>query len=294
MNDTPRRIVFLTGMSGAGKSTALKVFEDLGFEAVDNLPQALLSNLVMSGSDGHSVAIGIDVRSRDFSAEALLAEIERLRTSPGTEVTVVFLECEDSELENRFKTTRRRHPLAHDRRVMDGIAQERELIRPLKQRADMVVDTTERTVTEFRHLMDDSFASGKTPGLTLFITSFSFAHGVPREADLVFDVRFLNNPHYDDDLRDLSGLNASVGAHIVRDPDFSGFMDNLQKLLEPLLPRYTEEGKRYLTIAIGCTGGRHRSVFVAEELSKWLKAHGHTLGIVHRDLVHKGLENVRK
>lgn len=279
-----REIVFVTGVSGAGKSTALKVLEDYGFEAVDNLPVSLLGNLVLSGADGSPVAIGVDVRTRDFNADSLVREINRLRETPGLAVTLLFLECGDAELENRFKTTRRRHPLAHDRRVIDGIEQERELIRPLKQAANMVIDTTDRSVVDFRHFMDAQFSENAEAGLTLFVTSFSFAHGVPREADILFDVRFLKNPHYDPDLQPMSGQDQPVGAFIQEDPDFLSFLENLKQLIKPLLPRYTEEGKSYLTIAIGCTGGRHRSVFVAETLAKWLGEEKETVQVLHRDL----------
>ncbi len=283
-NESPRKVIFVTGMSGAGKSTALKVFEDYGFEAVDNLPLSLLANLVLPGDDGGPVAIGIDVRTRDFSAERLIREIDRLKSAPDLDVTLLFLECGDNELENRFKTTRRRHPLAHDRKVMDGIEQERDLIRPLKEAANMVVDTTERSMAEFRQLMDTQFSDVHDVGLALFVTSFSYARGVPREADLVFDVRFLRNPHYDADLQALSGRDAAVGSYIEADPDFAEFLANLKSLIAPLLPRYAEEGKSYLTIAIGCTGGRHRSVFVTEQLARWLGEKGETVHVLHRDL----------
>jgi UPF0042 nucleotide-binding protein len=199
-------------------------------------------------------------------------------------VTLLFLECDDNELENRFKTTRRRHPLAHDRKVMDGIEQERDLTRHLKEAANMVVDTTERSKAEFCQLMDTQFSDVHDVGLALFVTSFSYARGVPREADLVFDVRFLKNPHYDTDLQAMSGLDAAVGAYIETDPDFANFLANLKLLIGPLLPRYTEEGKSYLTIAIGCTGGRHRSVFVTEKLARWLGEKGETVHNLHRDL----------
>lgn len=283
-----RTVIFVTGMSGAGKSTALHVLEDYGFEAVDNLPVSLLGNLVLSGAtaddNSRPVAIGVDVRARDFNAGHLIGEIDRLREAPGLDVTLLFLDCADTELENRFKTTRRRHPLASDRKVMDGIAQERILVLSLKKAANTVIDTTEKSVADLRKLMDTRFSDVHDVGLALFVTSFSYAHGVPREADLVFDVRFLKNPHYVEALHPLSGQDAAVGAYIETDPGFADFLGNLKSLLEPLLPRYVEEGKSYLTIAIGCTGGRHRSVFIAEQLSHWLEKLGKTVHIMHRDL----------
>ncbi len=282
----PQRIVFVTGMSGAGKSTTLKAFEDLGYEAIDNLPVALLGGFTMPGDAGHpaNAAIGIDVRSRDFDARRLLAEIGRFRADPATAVTLLFLECGTDELGDRFKTTRRRHPLALDRPVSDGIKQERVLLAPLKAAADLVIDTTGKTLPDFRREMDSHFAEATSPGLTVFVTSFSFARGVPRDADLMFDVRFLGNPHYEDALRDRTGRDGAVQAFIENDPDFGGFMANLTALLGPLLPRYASEGKSYLTIAIGCTGGRHRSVFVAERLAAWLNDNGHAPKLSHRDL----------
>ncbi len=286
-NSTTRRVIFVTGVSGAGKSTALNVFEDLGYEAVDNLPVSLLSNLVLS-EVGHLIAIGIDVRARDFDTRNLLGEIERLKCAPDVDVTILFLDCEDKELENRFTATRRRHPLAQDRQVLDGIRQERKIIAPLKEVADMVVDSTDRTVTDFRRLMEEHFSSAETNDLTIFVTSFSFAKGVPRDADMIFDVRFLKNPHYVDELRDHSGMDTAVGDYIRQDPDFDTFVANLKQLMKPLLPRYAEEGKRYLTIAIGCTGGRHRSVYLAETLAAWILSTGSAVQIHHRDLENAG------
>jgi len=268
-----RQIVFITGMSGAGKSTALNIFEDLGFEAVDNLPLSLLSNLVISSDNDQSVAIGIDVRTRDFKAGRLLSEISRLRENSDFKITLIYIDCSDDKIEDRFKTTRRPHPLAHDRRVMDGIAQERELTKPLKHEASMVIDTTTRTLADLSHLIEENFTTPNASRMTVFITSFSYAHGVPTEADLIFDVRFLQNPHYVEDLRDLCGRDQPVADYIQQDPDYADFINNLKTLITPLLPRYAHEGKSYLTIAIGCTGGKHRSVFVAETLFEWLQTH---------------------
>jgi len=281
---TRRSVVFVTGMSGAGKSTALNILEDYGFEAVDNLPVSLLANLVLPEDDGGPIAIGIDVRSRDFDVDKIIREIKRLSDNPGLDVTLLFLDCSSNVLENRFKTTRRRHPLAHDRRVRDGIDQERDLIRPLKECSNMVVDTTERNVVEFRHLMENQFKDDHGDDFALFVTSFSFARGVPSEADMVFDVRFLKNPHYDTDLRPLTGRDAAVGVHIESDPDYGAFLANLKSLIAPLLPRYAKEGKSYLTIAVGCTGGRHRSVFVTEQLAQWLGELGNRVHVLHRDV----------
>ena len=278
-----RRIVFVTGISGAGKSTAANVLEDLGYEAVDNLPVSLLSQLVLSDV-GHPVAIGIDVRTRDFDAQNILRVIERLRTSPNVEITILFLECDDAELENRFKTTRRRHPLAYDRRVSDGIAQERDLLTPLKEAAGLVIDSTDLTVVDFRRTMGEYFSENEVEGLTIFVNSFSFAKGVPRDADMVFDVRFLQNPHYISGLQSKTGRDKAVGEYISEDPDFGDFVSNFKQLMKPILPRYAAEGKRYFTLAFGCTGGRHRSVYLAETSAKWISTEGWQTQIHHRDL----------
>ena len=291
---TPR-IVFVTGMSGAGKTSALKTLEDLGYEAIDNLPVSLLETLNLPGgtsaggcAPGTDVAVGIDVRTREFDAGRVIAAIDRFRKRRDLHTTLLFLECGTDELGDRFKATRRRHPLAHDRPVSDGIKHERTLVAPLKRAADLVIDSTGKTVPDFRHKIEDHLSNARSPGLSIFITSFSFALGVPRDADLVFDVRFLNNPHYDPALRDLSGIDRPVGDFVSTDPDFAVFLDNLTALLEPLLPRYTAEGKSYLTIAIGCTGGRHRSVFVTERLAQWLRKRDLAPKVSHRDLEKAG------
>ncbi|MEQ8665085.1 MAG: RNase adapter RapZ [Rhodospirillales bacterium] len=297
-----QRIVFVTGMSGAGKTSTLKTLEDLGYEAIDNLPISLLENLKLPSDGGddpaeragalpHSrdVAVGIDVRTREFDAKRVLAAIDRFRDLPGIETTLLFLECGTDELGNRFKATRRRHPLALDRPVSDGIKQERAVVAALKERADLIIDSTGKSLPDFRQEIESHFSGAGSPGLAIFVTSFSFARGVPRDADLMFDVRFLNNPHYDEKLRDLSGLDEPVQKFLANDPDFVPFFDNLIQMLKPLLPRYAAEGKSYLTIAIGCTGGKHRSVATAEKLAAWLELKRYGPHVTHRDL-EKGSE----
>ncbi len=278
-----RPIVFVTGMSGAGKSTTLNVLEDLGYEAVDNLPVSLLSRLVLSDVS-NPVAIGIDVRARDFDSQKIMETVAHLRSFSSLSITTLFLECDDSELENRFRTTRRRHPLARDRQVKDGIDQERKLLVALKEASDLVIDSTGQTVVAFRQIVEEHFGLGTKQGIVVFVSSFSYAKGLPRDADLVFDVRFLKNPHYDEDLRPFSGQNQAVGDYISSDPDFESFLDNLKSLLDPLLSRYAEEGKRYLTVSFGCTGGRHRSVFVSKTIEEWIATKGWQTRILHRDL----------
>jgi len=282
---TPLRVILVTGLSGAGHSTALRALEDLGYEAVDNLPLALLN---APASFDRPVALGIDSRTRGFSAAALLERIKRLRAEPGQTVNLVFLTCSDEVLQRRFTETRRRHPLALDRPIADGIRQERLLLEDLADAADLVIDSTDLAIGDLKRLMQGHFALDRRPGLAIAVMSFSYRYGLPREADLVFDVRFLANPHYRDELRPLTGRDAPVGAYIEADPAFRPFFDNLTHLLLPLLPGYEREGKSYLTLAVGCTGGRHRSVFVAERLAEWLAQHGRRVDLRHRDAARAG------
>ena len=280
-----RRVVILSGMSGAGMSTALKVFEDLGYEAVDNLRLALIPTLVEDVDiSARHLAVAIDTRNVNFAVEELLHVTHLLAEKANLQVGLLFLDCSDDALQQRFTETRRRHPLALDRPVTDGIRREREMLWALKNDADQVIDTSQISIHELRRLIAGYYRFDHALGLTIFVTSFSYRHGVPREADLVFDTRFLANPHWDAALRPLTGRDAPVADYIRRDPDYGGFIDHLTGLLLPLLPRYQQEGKSYLTLAIGCTGGRHRSVMVAEELTNILAVNGYIVGLGHRDL----------
>lgn len=284
---TPARrpVVILTGMSGAGLSVGLKALEDLGYEAVDNLPLPLLGALIDQGDMlTRPLAVVVDSRTRDFTAEGLLARMRELAGRPDLDLRLVFCDCEDEVLLRRFTETRRRHPLAIDRRISDGIARERSQLGPLRECADEVIDTSLLTIHEFRRLLTGRFQLSAEPGVRIFVMSFSFRHGLPREADLVFDVRFLQNPHYDPVLRPMTGLDRPVAARVEADPDFPEFFENLTGLLRPLLPRYNQEGKSYLTIAVGCTGGRHRSVFVSARLAEWLAGQGYRVSLAHREL----------
>lgn len=284
------KLVLVTGMSGAGKSTALKVLEDLDYEAIDNMPLNLVQRLLSTPdvnpdhTAGRPLAIGVDSRTRSFSDRHVANEIERLRAMPHVDLQLVFFDCNDTELATRFSKTRRRHPLAQDRPVMDGITRERQYMQPVRDVADLFFDTSNLNVHDLKRRLVDLFGQRRAQTLTLTIMSFGFSRGVPRDADLMFDMRFLRNPFYVEDLRRLTGQDEAVAAYVAADKDFDGIFVQIVNLLESLLPRYRDEGKAYLTIAIGCTGGRHRSVFTSELLSKTLEKAGYKVHINHRDL----------
>lgn len=284
----PVTAILVTGLSGAGRTSTLKALEDEGFEAVDNLPLSLLPAVLapdgLAEDRNTRIAVGVDPRTREFGVERLIDDITRLRARDGLDVRVVYLDCDDEVLVRRFTETRRRHPLAADRPVADGIALERQLMGPLRERADVVIDTSRFNLAAFREALLASLALDDGQRMTVTVVSFGFRGGLPREADLVFDVRFLANPHYDPVLRPLDGRDPAVGAHVSADPDFAPFLERLEALLDILLPRYAREGKSYLTLAIGCTGGRHRSVYAAERLAAWLKSRGTPVTLRHRDL----------
>jgi len=280
----PGRLLVVTGMSGAGRSTALKALEDMGYEAIDNVPLSLLPSLVGPQATQMPLAVGVDVRTRDFAVPSLVEALERLVAEHALDLRMVFLDCDDELLERRYTETRRRHPLAAERPVADGIRLERQRVWPLRGRADLVIDSSALTPADLKRLLYGHFALDAAPGISLFVTSFSYRHGLPRDADLVFDVRFLRNPHYVDRLRPKTGCDPEVGAYIEADPDFHRLFDALCGWLDELLPRYEREGKSYLTIAFGCTGGRHRSVFCAELFADRLRGKGRHVALVHRDL----------
>lgn len=276
---TPALLV--TGLSGAGKSTVLKILEDLGFEAVDNLPLSLLAPLVAAPTD-RRLAIGIDTRTRAFSPETVLSLVSE-QAARGRPIRILFLDCAGHELVRRFSETRRRHPLATDRPAGDGIALERELLGDLRRMADIVIDTTDMGPHDLRRSIASRFGAASGRPLTLTILSFGYARGIPRDADLVFDMRFLSNPHWDPVLRPLTGCDAAVQAHVAADPLYAPALERMLGLLTLLLPGYAREGRAYLTVAFGCTGGRHRSVAVAEAMAAALARAGWPNAIVHRD-----------
>lgn len=279
------RAVLVTGMSGAGRTTCLKILEDLGYEAVDNLPVGLLGRLltIVGETPSDAIAVGMDSRTRDFEPERLVAELQAMRERAPGRVELLYLECDHEILRRRFSATRRRHPLADQLPVAEALAEERLLMAPLKVAADRVIDTTDLALPDLRRLLAGHFATAGDR-LRLAVVSFAYGRGVPREADLVLDVRFLRNPHYVDELRPLTGCEPEVQAYVRGDPDFEGFVERLWALLAPLLPRYEAEGKSYLTIALGCTGGRHRSVYLAELLAGRLRREGRDVAVRHREL----------
>ena len=277
------KLVLVTGMSGAGKSVALKTLEDVGYEAIDNIPLVLLPAITKVGSGGRDMAVGVDIRSRDYSAEGFETVINGFRVDREVELNILFLDCDDEVLRRRFTETRRKHPLAKDRLVLDGIQLERRQIGHIKDIANQIIDTSDTSSTDLRRIIAGQLSPDKRV-LNTHVMSFSFRRGIPREADMVFDTRFLKNPHYVHKLHDLTGLDQAVGDYIQTDAGFAPFFDHLAALVLPLLPRFLEEGKSYLTIAIGCTGGKHRSVFTAEKLAHFLNEHGFEADVSHRDI----------
>jgi UPF0042 nucleotide-binding protein len=286
----PKQILLVTGMSGAGKSTVLRTLEDLGWEVVDNLPLLLLNRLLDTdppeGSDGDDrpLALGIGTRTRGFDADSIVRRIKKLRDERGYDMGTLFLDCAGAELERRYSETRRRHPLALDRPAGDGIVRERELLQPLRRWANRVIDTTSLSSNELAQQIRSTF-SGRGLGETVVsVMSFGFARGVPTSADLVLDMRFLRNPHWVESLRPGTGKDADVAAYVAADRAYPEAITRIEELLLLLLPRYQAEGKSYVTIAFGCTGGRHRSVHVAERVAARLRDAGFSPTVTHRDL----------
>jgi UPF0042 nucleotide-binding protein len=284
-----KEILLVTGLSGAGKSTVLKTLEDLGWETVDNLPLRLLDRLLStplseSTESDSPLAVGIGARTRDFDPESIVKRIKKLQAEHGYDIGTLFLDCGGAELERRYAETRRRHPLALDRPASDGIARERELLAPLRRWANRLIDTTDLSSNELAQQVRATFGGDGLGEPTLSVMSFGFARGVPRNADLVFDMRFLRNPHWVEKLRPGTGLDADVAAYVAADPAYDDAMKQIEDLLLLLLPRYRAEGKAYVTIAFGCTGGRHRSVHVTERVAKRLRDAGFSPTVTHRDL----------
>jgi len=277
-------LVLVTGPSGAGRSTAIHVFEDLGFEAIDNLPLSLLPRLLDVTEPGKHLALGIDARNRDFSTLGLTEVIDRLGQMPALNPQVLYLDCRADVLLRRFSETRRRHPLAPSEPPGEGIARELDLLGPIRARADLLIDTTEMSPNDLRSELARWFAPGGKLPLALTMQSFSYKRGVPRGLDMVLDCRFLRNPYWDEALRTADGRAPAVVAYVCADPRFAAFRDKIVDLAELLLPAYEAAGKACLAIGFGCTGGRHRSVVIAETLAGALAQAGWQVSIRHREL----------
>ncbi|HXG82118.1 MAG TPA: RNase adapter RapZ [Sphingomicrobium sp.] len=283
MPKTLPRLLLVTGMSGAGKSTVLDALEDMGWDCVDNLPTNLLVDFVHGERHARQsapVAVGVDVRSRGFDPQTLPA---LLRSIEGVTPELLYLDCAGSELIRRYDETRRRHPLAPDRPAEDGIAKERAATAPLRQAADALIDTTDLTPAELRDELRRRYG-GDVDEPVITIVSFGFARGISRTADLVFDMRFADNPYWIDELRPLTGQDRAVQDYCQRDVSWSPVMEQIETLLIRLIPRYWAAGKSYLTVAFGCTGGRHRSVAAAVEMARRLRDAGFSPNVRHRDL----------
>lgn len=272
-------LLFVTGLSGAGISAALKILEDLGYEVFDNFPLLLIDDLIRSKNEqGKPMAIGLDTRTRGFDPQAVIAKAQALKAA------VLFVTCDETVLQKRFTETRRVHPLAGDRPVSAGIKKELALLYPLREISDPLVDTTDLSIHDLRRVLSGHYGERKSGRLNVAVLSFGFKNGLPREADIVMDVRFLQNPHWEADLRPLTGKDKPVQDFIAKDPALKDFLKNFKALLEPLFERYRNEGKSYLTIAIGCTGGKHRSVYVSELLAEWVQQKNIAVTTEHRDI----------
>lgn len=280
-----RSIVFVTGLSGAGMSSALNILQDLGFYVLDNLPLALIQSFLDYDSrDETPLAIGIDSRSKDFSLSGLTSLLDTLKINNlNNHYVLLYMDCNPAFLLRRFNENRRKHPFLKESDLQESILKEKEFLDPLKESADILIDTSILTTKDLRLVLKGKFHHEAAPLLVL-VQSFSYKFGIPRESDLLFDVRFLKNPHYVDKLSHQTGQVEAVGDYIEEDPIFPSFYQNLKNLLQPLLGRYIEEGKNYLAISFGCSGGKHRSVYMAEALSKWLKDQGYVVHTKHREL----------
>ncbi|MDP5104444.1 MAG: RNase adapter RapZ [Erythrobacter sp.] len=293
---TQQQLLLVTGLSGAGKSTALDVLEDCGWETIDNFPVRLLKRLVAMPEEPRGpLAIGFDSRTRGFVPDDIIALVKELAARPDVALTFLFLDCAGGELERRFNETRRRHPMAHGRPVMEGIAAERELLEPLRRWADAMIDTSALTSNDLQGQVRKLFGDeADTEAMTLTLSSFGFARGMPPLADLVFDMRFLDNPHWVPGLRELTGQDAAVGEHIETDPAFADVFGRIRDLLLVLLPRYQAQGKPYVHVAFGCTGGRHRSVYTTERMAQGLRDAGFSPTVRHRNLGSRAADEIEK
>lgn len=282
------RLVFVTGPSGAGRTTAIRVLEDLGYEGIDNIPLSLVPRLVEGPPLGRPIVLGLDVRNRDFNATALIELIDSLTRDPRVALEVLYLDCAPGVLIRRYSETRRRHPLAPNETPAQGVEREIDLLAPIRVRADHLIDTTDLTQHDLKAELSAIFDITPSGRLSVSVQSFSYKRGIPRGVDMIFDCRFLANPHWQPDLRALDGRDPSVDAFVRADPRFAEFFQKLSDLLLFLLPAHLEEGKAHLAIGFGCTGGQHRSVAVAEMVGSALAEAGWPVSKRHRELERRG------
>lgn len=282
--DGKRHVVLVTGPSGAGRSSALNVLEDAGFETIDNLPLRLLPALLENAEMDRSLALGIDARNRDFSTDGVLELVLGLSSREDVQAEILYLDCDASVLLRRFSETRRRHPLAPKGRPADGIKREQDMLRPLRKRADVLIDTTDLNIHELRAEVEQWFAPSGQHHLTVSVQSFSYKRGLPRSVDMVFDCRFLRNPYWEPEMRALNGTEAKVAGFVADDPKFAPFAQKVLELCQLVLPASRDEGKSHVSIAFGCTGGQHRSVVLAEHHALRLAEDGWQVSIRHREL----------
>ncbi|MFX0540834.1 RNase adapter RapZ [Roseovarius sp. S4756] len=282
-------LVLVTGPSGAGRSTAIRALEDMGYEAIDNLPLSLLPRLLNAPSGGGTspdrpMALGVDPRNRDFSAAAVIDAVDQLSAGGDRHVQLLFVDCRPDVLLRRFSETRRRHPLAPAESAQIGIAREMDLLRAVRTRADILIDTSELSPHELRAELEQWISPGRAARLAVSVHSFSYKRGLPRGIDMVFDCRFLKNPYWEPGLRALDGRAPEVARYVATDPRFEAFHAQLSRMMDLLLPAFEAEGKSYLSIALGCTGGQHRSVAMAETLARTLAEGGWQVSTRHREL----------
>lgn len=289
---TTQRIVLITGPSGAGRSTAINALEDFGFEAIDNIPLSLIPRLVEAGTLTRPLALGVDVRNRDFSAQGLLDLHMTLGAQPGVAADLLYLDCAAEVLTRRYSETRRRHPLAPDDSPSEGIARELDLLEDVRARADILIDSTELTVHDLRAALQGWFAQTTGQRMAVSLHSFSYKRGIPQGLDTVFDVRFLRNPHWEQELRARTGLDASVAAYVAQDKRYAAWLRQVTDYLLLILPAHLDEGKAHVSLGFGCTGGQHRSVATAESVAAALADQGWQVSIRHRELDRRGLAAV--
>ncbi|MEQ6249054.1 RNase adapter RapZ [Sulfitobacter sp. HNIBRBA3233] len=288
------RIVLVTGPSGAGRSSALNVLEDAGFEVIDNLPLRLMPALLEAAAQTRPLALGIDARNRDFATNAVIDLLGQLSARPGVVAELLFLDCSTDVLLRRFSETRRRHPMAPADRPAEGIEAEQELLAPLRGRADVLIDTSDLNVHELRAEVEQWFAPGGKRHLAVTVQSFSYKRGLPRSVDMVYDCRFLKNPYWEPSLRALNGTDARVAEYVATDPRYASFAQQVLDLSLLILPACQEEGKSHFSVAFGCTGGQHRSVTLAEEHALRLAQVGWQVSIRHREIAARQREGARE